>query len=116
MEIPKVTRSGAAHHGITPPAYAFANNYNDCIEAAGTCCMQAREAARLGRLKAAQGLLQTAISLYRRAERAIPASLDETARRSFDDLVNELCYSAQVVEVEHVARLAIAPRPRVGEA
>jgi hypothetical protein len=79
----------------------------DCVDSAYICCQKAQEAARYGRMQAAHGLVQTAVSLYQRAERE--SSGDAAFSSRLDCLVSELCICAQVIEVEAVARLT-APK------
>jgi hypothetical protein len=55
-------------------------------------------------MRAAHGLLQTAISLHGRAEREIGDLIDAQVEQRFDTLVSELFYCAQTIEVEMVSR------------
>ncbi len=55
-------------HGLDAVDLATMNvSFQDCLEAAETCCEQARLAGRCRRFKAACGLFSTAATLYRHA-------------------------------------------------
>lgn len=109
--MPKIVANGAAR----PPAAEWGGTPLDDIEAAITCCAQAREAARNGRLDAAQRLLQTALSMHRQAERTLQRTANSLIASRFNRLVNDMCYSAQVIEVEEIARHIIGPRHTEGD-
>ena len=78
----------------------------DTIDAALLCCAKAREAAGAGRFNAANGLLQTAISLHGCAESQALGSNSGMLLQRYDQLVNDLCFCAQTIEVEAIARQA----------
>ena len=89
------------------------STYSDCIDAAMVCCSQAREAATAGRFGAANGLLQTALTLHQRAETEAGSGQSEVLVQRFDKLVDALCFCAQIIEVESVAHRERA-LPKVG--
>ncbi|HEX8552350.1 MAG TPA: hypothetical protein VF681_12450 [Abditibacteriaceae bacterium] len=78
-------------------------NAEDCAYFATVCCTRAKEAARHGRMQAALGLVHTGVALYERVIRE--HSGDDALRQRLDDLVNELCLSAQMIEVETAAKM-----------
>ncbi|HEX8551267.1 MAG TPA: hypothetical protein VF681_06880 [Abditibacteriaceae bacterium] len=82
---------------------------DDCVDFAYLCCQRAQEAARCGRMQAAHGLVQTAASLYERAERE-SAGNDAYSSR-LDRLVSELCLCAQIIEIESIGLVA-AQKPQ----
>ena len=95
-----VTTSPQAPH----ISLSHVSSYSDCIDAAMVCCVQAREAARCGRMAAADGLLQTALTLYNRAEKESSLEQNSETYERFERLVNDLCFAAQMIEVEQIER------------
>ena len=93
------TSSPAPHISLS-----HVSSYSDCIDAAMVCCVQAREAARCGRMAAADGLLQTAVTLYNRAEKESGLVQNSETIARFERLVNDLCFAAQMIEVEQIER------------
>lgn len=66
-----------------------------------------RSALRCGRFDAANGLLQTALALYQLAAcEKLEGKAEEKGAFScrLDELVDELCFCAQTIEVETVMR------------
>ena len=87
---------------IPPPT-----DNSHCIDEARVCCTQVRSALRCGRFDAANGLLQTALALYQLAAcEKLEGKAEEKGAFScrLDELIDELCFCAQTIEVETVRR------------